>query len=144
MIFKRPARLQVFALFLSIVVLAIAVYFPAAPTTNAANRGGDGWPPLPAVVQGLAGPITVKITVGLEDEEGAELWGSWEQNTRLIEIDSEASPEFRWHTLGHELCHATLGDSGHEYLLEEKQIEALCDALATSRMAEMRGALNLP
>jgi Zn-dependent peptidase ImmA (M78 family) len=96
------------------------------------------WPALPTQVQGLAGPITVKITVGLKDEEGAELWGSWEQNKRLIEIDSEATPEFRWHTLGHELCHAVLGDAGYVNTIEASQQEALCDAFGSARVQEMR------
>lgn len=97
------------------------------------------WPPIPAVVQGMGGPITVKITPNLKDEDGAELWGSWEQHIRTIQIDSAAPPEYRWHTLGHELCHAALGDSGLVNEIEEKQAEALCDALGSARVQEMRG-----
>lgn len=113
--------------------LILAAVLLAAPAPIAPD-----WPPIPATVQGLGGPITVKLIPNPKDEDGAELWGSWEQSTRVIEIDAGAPIEFQHHTLGHELCHATLGDSGLVNLLEEKLIEALCDALGSARVQEMR------
>lgn len=101
------------------------------------SRSGP-WAPLPTTVQGLAGPITVKLVADPKDEEGNELWGSWEQHIRTIEIDAAAPPEFQWHTLGHELCHATLGDSGAINLLDADEQEALCDAFGSARVQEMR------
>lgn len=124
---------------MKIALAALIAAFGLAVLAPERTQPEHQWPPLPTMVQGLAGPITVKVTVGLKDEGGAELWGSWEQNTRTIEIDSEASPEFRWHTLGHELCHATLGDSGLVNQVEEGLAEALCDAAGSARIAEMRG-----
>lgn len=100
------------------------------------------WPPIPAVVQGLGGPITVRVIPAPKDEEGAELWGSWEISTRVIEIDANAPLEFQHHTLYHELCHATLGDSGLVNVIEEKQIEAICDAFGSARIREMRGEMQ--
>lgn len=137
-LWRGAAVATVYLLGLGVVLFAVPL-LPVPQWGSAAPQQGSDWPPLPATVQGLAGPITVRVTVGLKDEEGAELWGSWEQHTRTIEIDSEATPEFRWHTLGHELCHATLGDSGHESLIEDKQVEALCDAFGSTRVQEMRG-----
>lgn len=92
----------------------------------------------------MAGPITVKLVVNPKDEEGNELWGSWEQSTRVIEIDAAAPIAFQWHTLGHELCHAALGDSGAVNLLDADEQEVVCDAMGSARIQEMRGALGLP
>lgn len=105
------------------------------------HAGGTSrpWPPIPTTVQGLAGPITVKLVPNPKDEEGNELWGSWEQHIRTIEIDEAAPVEFQWHTLGHELCHAVLGDAGYVNTIEADDQEALCDAFGSARVQEMRG-----
>lgn len=125
------------------VALAVAWIFGqpiyCARAEIAAAFSPPRWPPIPAVVQGMGGPITVRVIPNPKDEDGNELWGSWEQSTRVIEIDAAAPIEFRWHTLGHELCHAALGDSGLVNVIEEKLVEALCDAFGTARVQEMRG-----
>lgn len=99
----------------------------------------EKFPALPSVVQGMAGPIRVKIVLNPKDEEGDELWGSFEAATRTIEIEAKATREFQWHILGHELCHAALFDSGLLNTISDAGQEALCDALGSARIQEMRG-----
>lgn len=99
----------------------------------------DKFPVIPTSVQGLGGPITVKLVRAPLDEEGEELWGSFTVSTRVIEIESNASSEFRWHILGHELCHAALLDSGLGNTISDAGQEALCDTFGTARVQEMRG-----
>lgn len=109
--------------------------FPYFPSGSSLAK----YPALPHTVQGMAGPITIKIVRAPVDENGEELWGSFEAATRTIEIELEASREFQWHILGHELCHATLFDSGLLNTLSDAGQEALCDAFGSARIQEMRG-----
>lgn len=98
------------------------------------------FPALPTEVQGLGGPILVNIVLNPVDEDGAGLWGSFTARTRTIEIESEdSSPAFRWHILGHELCHAALFDSGLLNTISDEGQEAICDAMGSARVQEMRG-----
>lgn len=109
--------------------------FPYFPSGSSLAK----YPALPRTVQGMGGPITVNLVRGPVDEDGEELWGSFEAETRTIEIEAEASREFQWHILGHELCHATLFDSGLINTLSDAGQEALCDAFGSARIQEMRG-----
>lgn len=102
------------------------------------------WPPLPAVVYGAGGPITVALVDSCKSEKGEDAWGTWTPETRAIEIDRKASREHQWRTLGHEVAHAVLADTGLVNLLTDESQEALCDAFGTARVAEMRGRMGLP
>lgn len=109
--------------------------FPYFPSGSSLAK----YPAIPHTVQGMGGPITVKLVRGPVDEDGEELWGSFEAEIRTIEIEVEAAREFQWHILGHELCHATLFDSGLINTLSDAGQEALCDAFGSARIQEMRG-----
>lgn len=93
---------------------------------------------------GAGGPIKVKLVDSCKGERGEEAWGTWADDTRTIEICRRATLEHQWRVFGHEMAHAALADSGLVHLLNDESQEALADAFATSRVAEMRGGRGLP
>lgn len=106
------------------------------------------WPPLPKVVNGAGGPITVELVDAIEPDAGktagdnSVTWGIWEGHKRLIRIVKSVDRSFQWSVLQHELVHAALFDAGVTNLLPPEQEECLADALSTARCAEMRGPRN--
>lgn len=100
------------------------------------------WPKLPKTIHAPAGPVTVVLQDVVKNEKGEELWGVWEGEDRTIRIDESASLRYQWHTFFHELMHVALCDSGIAHLLPDESQEALCDAVATARLAEMVGTLS--
>lgn len=95
------------------------------------------WPPLPRRLKGAGGPITVRLVKRVR-VEGESCWGSWEPSTRTVRLEKGAPIEHQWRTLHHEWMHAVLHDSGIQELLSEEGQEALCQAIACARIAEMR------
>lgn len=103
------------------------------------------WPPLPKTVRGAGGPIRVKLVDAIEPDAGkaagdnSQTFGIWEGHKRLIRIVASLDLAFQWSVLYHELVHAALFDSGLTNLMTHENEEALADAIATARIAEMRG-----
>lgn len=108
------------------------------------------WPPLPAVVYGAGGPITVALVDAIEPDAGkpagdnSVTWGIWEGHKRLIRIAKTVDRAFQWSVLYHEMTHAALFDAGVTNLLPAEQEECLADCISTARVAEMRGRMGLP
>lgn len=96
------------------------------------------YPPLPTHVEAPGGRVTVAPRQRPK-ADGDEVWGSWDEGQRRIEIDSSAPNRHQWKTLFHELAHVALTDSGTDELLPEATVEAICDAFATARMRERFG-----
>ena len=95
------------------------------------------WPPLPKVVDGLAGPIRIKVrrTESFKAPDGDSCWGLYRPEVREIHLASKLPPALRWHTLIHEWAHAWLLDSGVVHMLNgnpEQAQEVVCDSLATA------------
>lgn len=103
----------------------------------------DAWPPIPRLLRGTAGTIKVTLRKRARHPDGTECWGIWDDSKRLITIDRTARMEHQWRVLFHELTHAALSDAGIENLLDGQGVEAICDAVATSRIQEMRGDLGI-
>ena len=99
------------------------------------------YPPIPPVLHGAGGPIAVKL-VDRPRVDGEPCWGSWDDGTRTISLERRAKPAHRWRVLFHELVHAAIDDAGLCHLLTPDGQEALCDALSSSRMAELRASLG--
>lgn len=100
------------------------------------------WSKLPKVVYGAGGSITVREIPQPKADDGEECGGTWDSTTRVIEIEEGLAPRMKWTIFFHELMHATLADSGLVHLLNSDSEEALCDAVATSRVIEMVGRSN--
>ena len=98
------------------------------------------WPPIPKVLDGLAGPIRVRIrrVEHFHAQDGDECWGLYMPAKREIHLAMKVPPALRWHTLVHEWAHAWLIDSGVVNILpgtgeaHEKAVELVCDSLATA------------
>src|SRR5678816_1736466 len=105
-----------------------------------ATDDGITWPKIPTVIQGAGGPITVRLARRIVYNR-TTWWGDWNAHTRVVRIDRAAPIAHQWRTLFHELAHAALTDSGLAYLFSEDGNEALCDAVATARIVEMRAQL---
>lgn len=100
------------------------------------------WPRLPRIVHGLGGPIRI-VRQRRIVEGGDECWGLWNRERRTVSILRSIPHEHQWRTLFHELSHAAITDSGVEEFLEDKVHEALCYAIASARIQEMRGELGI-
>lgn len=99
------------------------------------------WPPLPLIAHGAGGMIAVLEVAQPKDEDNEGTEGTWEPDTRTISIRDDMHPRRKWLIYFHELMHATLADSGLVNLLTDDSQEALCDAVACSRVVELAGSL---
>lgn len=99
------------------------------------------WPRLPLIVHAAGGMIAVLEVAEPKDEDGVGTEGTWEPDTRTIEVKDSLHPRRKWLIYFHEFMHATLADSGLVNLLTDDSQEALCDAVATSRLVELAGSL---
>ncbi len=97
------------------------------------------WPQIPASVQGVGGPIRVRMVKRETGDHGELAWGTWEMATRTIRIERGAKPAQRWRVFYHELHHSALDDSGLSELITDAMEEAFCQAVASARMVERFG-----
>lgn len=94
------------------------------------------WPPLPRVVQGLAGPITIDRPLVCDPSQPTNV-GLWLWEERRILIRSTLKRKAAWHILLHELTHAALEDAGVTGLTYHKE-ESVCEAVASGMMHLLR------
>ncbi len=93
-------------------------------------------PPIPRSVFHPIGTIPVLQVVDLKDEDGDEVFGLWDPFERVIRVRKNMSLMNRWLTLWHERTHADLSEIG--IVMSTDQAEAVCNAIAIARVAEMR------
>lgn len=99
------------------------------------------WPKLPTSVTSSGGPIRVNYETNLK-VSGVKAWGCWDAGRRLITLARGARIETKWRILFHELTHAALDDSGISRVMTADVEEAICEAMSSARMAQMRADLN--
>lgn len=94
-------------------------------------------PPLPASVFSLHGPLEVRLVENLRDPEPPheQLFGFYNAFTRTISVRLGMHPTTMWLTLFHEQTHADIAEIG--VALTNDQEEAVCNAIAAARVAEM-------
>lgn len=97
-------------------------------------------PRLPRTVPGILGPIPV-VRARQVVNDGIDCNGLWDPNTRTITVALGLAREKAYHVLFHEQTHADLDESG--VVLPHKQEEAVCDGIATARVAALRRSLGL-
>ena len=97
------------------------------------------YPKIPTKMMGAGGPITIKLRNTRVAAEDKEVWGTWDESQRVIELDTRGTMFHQWRVFFHELTHAMLADSGLENLFADNLVEAICDANATARMREKFG-----
>lgn len=93
------------------------------------------WPPIPAIVDGIMGPITVRVVAAALDDDGAVVDGTWRSDVRVIEITQSAHPGNEWHTLYHELVHSYMDDL--RINVPSRVEELVCDAVGIARVREL-------
>lgn len=109
------------------------------------------WPAIPKTLDGLAGPIRVRIrrVESFKAADGDQCWGLYMPPKREIHLASKVPPALRWHTLIHEWAHAWLLDSGVGNVLRgtgadhEQAVEMVCDSLATAMVRSMVRAMGM-
>jgi Zn-dependent peptidase ImmA (M78 family) len=83
---------------------------------------------LPRSVFTALGPALIEVS---EIADSKESFGIWNSQVRTVTIDGASSYENQLSTLFHEMTHIALWDSGVANFVEEKQAEAVCDAVGT-------------
>jgi Zn-dependent peptidase ImmA (M78 family) len=109
------------------------------------------WPPIPRVVQGLAGSVRVVVrrSESFKSGDGDTVWGLYKPAERRILIAGKLPPALRWHTLIHEWAHCWLLDAGLPNLIHgdeaerNRNLEVFCDTLATVAVRSMASHLGL-
>lgn len=81
---------------------------------------------LPRVVPSSLGPVPIVETD--KPSEKVEACGSFDSRTRVIRMDPSCTDVLQLVTLGHEMAHMALYDSGAANFLTSKITEAVCDA----------------
>ena len=89
---------------------------------------------LPSKVEGVAGPITVRVVANLKAKDGTRCMGHWDDATRVVQVDAALKGEVLEGTFYHELLHSALDDTGLYRLLSERVSEAACDGVATAML----------
>lgn len=91
-----------------------------------------------------AGAVRVELvdSLAIQGRPGVVVLGRFNALERTIYISRVVtSPQQRWKTAFHEICHAVLLDNGMQnvlyQVLDPSFVEMLCDAFATQRMAEL-------
>lgn len=106
------------------------------------------WPPLPKNVLGILGPIPVTRVRGLKDPSGRRLGGQWHEERRVIEIEMKVTRATAWFYLFHEKAHADFDEYGctfpemRDHHGDNPLEERACNAVATSRIRDLRAALS--
>lgn len=95
-----------------------------------------GLPRIPKFVFAPAGPIPVVRKHPIYDDDGDECFGLWDQEARIIYIDSTLKKDSAWLWLEHEKHHAWLDDARIKDITDDLH-EAIAHALAAARVGEM-------
>jgi hypothetical protein len=69
-------------------------------------------------------------------------WGAYDPEHRVIFVDSTAPLPHQLRIYYHEATHVALNDAGLDDLLEPHLLEAICNAMATARVAERRAGTS--
>lgn len=94
---------------------------------------------LPAVVEGIAGPITVGRPPAVVDEKGHPLFGEWRPLNRHLVVLSTLDRRAAWVTFYHELVHSWLQDTGVTHMLTKAEEESTCETVALGLLKLMEG-----
>lgn len=88
-------------------------------------------PPLPSEIWSPLGPIPVTLVDGLTAaDDGCRLYGRYNHEQRVIELDTAPALLVQWQTLHHEWLHSVLHDHGFELgPFEEPVVETVATAL---------------
>jgi len=105
------------------------------------RRRKKAGPLIPDKVRTPLGWASVRIVPELADEEGTRLAGQADYTKGHINIAPDQSPRYALRTYYHELTHYALEAAGlgKHSLFTMKQVEAICDAIATARVIEDLG-----
>jgi Zn-dependent peptidase ImmA (M78 family) len=95
-------------------------------------------PTLPNEVFSHLGPVPVEYRYKLKPKKWGRLFGLFKRRSRRILVDTHPPFVQQWHTVMHEKIHVWLFDAGVSSILSRKQEEAVCDAVATALIAEMK------
>jgi hypothetical protein len=91
---------------------------------------------LPKEVFSHLGPIPVAVVPRVKDKGNP--WGMFWYGERRIDLLSKQTDASLLATLGHEMAHVALYDSGVEEGLAEDALEAICNAFGTYIAAAVR------
>lgn len=87
---------------------------------------------LPSTIPSVLGPVEVIVSPDADKHLDKRGWiGCWSGQERTILIHRDQCDASKLVTLGHEMFHMVVADSGHGQMLNKKLEESLCDAFGT-------------
>lgn len=102
------------------------------------RTSGRGVPPIPRSVPSQLGPVPVLIVDSILSRDSTlDLMGGFDLWRRRIYLKRQLGPVQMWQVLYHEVCHVWMFDSGLRQVTPTALEEAICDASATARVAEL-------
>lgn len=96
---------------------------------------GKRFPRIPKSIFSALGEIPVR-SMSRKEADDDDCTGKYDPTPREIRLFDKSDPAQRWRVLCHEIIHVPLYERGLEYILTEKQTEAVCDAVGNF-LAEM-------
>lgn len=110
------------------------------------NRTQPTLPPIPTEVISQLGPVPVLWVDSLTNGEGRSMSGGFHtlRRTIFLKRDLQKNPTVAWVVLVHEQCHVWSIDSGVAAQVPPDVMQAICDAQAAYRVAEMLQSSRKP
>ncbi len=95
---------------------------------------------IPSSVPSQLGPVPVVWVDSMTNGEGQKVLGGFHiiRRTIYLQNDLKQNPTLALAVFFHETCHVWIMDSGLYNLLPEKVQQAICDAQASYRVAELQ------
>lgn len=94
------------------------------------------WPPLPDTGIGVNGRLDIQRPRVVTPEH----LGEFTSEDRVVKVQRNLKRPIAWRVYYHEWTHSCLDDCGVQ--LTEDQEEAVCQAIAAGRLAELRASIS--
>lgn len=119
--------------------LALALLLTLAACGGPVTAPQPELPPIPRSVATQLGPVPVVFVDSLVNGEGKQVVGGFHTIKRVIYLrrDLLENPRIAWAVYYHEVAHIVMYDSGLANMIPPEVQQAIADAFAIQRVAEM-------
>lgn len=125
-----------------LVLLLLVLGCSRQPATAPTPDATPSYLAIPRSIPSQLGPVPVVVVDSIMGADSTlNLMGGFDPIRRVIYLKREQAPVQKLHTLFHEGCHVWSFDAGLRQLVHPQLMQAICDASASARIAEIL-ALN--